>query len=1057
MPFGADSIGFWLDIDAAPMRKGFRDALTAYTDFNRQLERANKKAITGVQSTLDRLGKAAQVFASLPKDAVLAYDKALTEVQRRVKPIKQPIEFVFTGKGGKGAGGGFEQVVSRAVSDAMGKAQFRLTPALPSKRNRMFEQASSLQSVYKRMPQPPDYVGTVRMPKYQTGTGPGGVKGPPGSPRYGDGVMVRLNPGEHVTPGGFADTMLTLLESMNDKLSERERSKAADITKTVLGNHPALLANLAGLSNLQKVMGRMSDLKSIGVNVSQQQAADVYGRFEARRGSLANVVSGLNAEEIAHIAPLLKQVQDSLDSSADSIKEMAEQGSKMRRSGFVEYITKLGKTLTSPMGFMAVNTALREMRGVMGAVSNVAGQAPHTQEQFARMFAQTGGTMQQGRSIISRAFGQSAFGTRDEDIAGAAYGLRRAGFRTSELNSPLTAAIAMAARAGGADPSALATSMASLRRSGVGAGNSTVAVARLLRASQGLNISLGDLTGLADSANIGRNLATAARTRGLSGGQAGRVFTGLTEFGGRLFAAGGRDAMAAQSSTDFMSLFSEAASGDVQAQRSLAMLGINRQTMLGAAQSGDMSGVYASARGQASKLQQLSPEALRSYAGTLGMDVHALRAFIDSVTKVDMSSFGKEIVSVGDAMAELREAVARSTNAADKVGSGFEGFGAWLNKITHGGLAAAGEMPWTAMASVGFLGNMVTGGRLGSMGGRGLGALGSMVGRIGGRIGSAFAPGVAVPGVAGGAASYLGAGRFGALSRSFGTLGRLGMRGIPIAGALAGSALNYADVLQASRMQGDSSLWAHTKAAGFGILPTAAGATLGGMGLLSGGIGGSLVAGGGLMAGAVGGSLASLAAAPGVALYALQAGQAARQNQLADKNAYERLAAFTTGGTDLISTGWAPGSAGFSEKRANAYSRLINSMGGNLVDKTRTDWALERQQQGIDAYTTWAKSAGIDAQTIAGVTSQLSGVNVTGDADAANAQWKQILSDATMSALDKVNDGGGDYEEKSLGYQRIMAEALTSIASSQTSGPTAARPAAVAGPGSGRSAMTGGR
>ena len=199
MPASAsnDSIGFMLQLDDQ-LSGTIAKAAKSYETFTKKLSVLNTKAEKSVNSSFSAMTQLAKSFAKFPEDSVKAYNRAYASMKRNVKPLKQTIDLVVSQKGSKA----FSDTIARAVGRALSKATFRMSPVLPNKRAKGFDNGQALKTAYLNQTQPADMAGSLKVPRFSKG---GDVKG--GSRKGFDDVLALLSKNEMVLPSTEADML----------------------------------------------------------------------------------------------------------------------------------------------------------------------------------------------------------------------------------------------------------------------------------------------------------------------------------------------------------------------------------------------------------------------------------------------------------------------------------------------------------------------------------------------------------------------------------------------------------------------------------------------------------------------------------------------------------------------------------------------------------------------------------------------------------------------------------------------------------------------------------
>jgi uncharacterized protein YoxC len=323
MAFSRDAIGFYLELDDT-MTQTLADAEVAYRRFTRELEKLNRKAYRSVNTAFAEIGSLINDFRRLPRMASDAYRKAREGVKKQAdKAISQQIALTFTPRSKQE----FSRAIGKAVADALSGTHLRLRASMPRQRLRMFESDVSLRTAYRDLPQPPDMIGKLELPKrfQRGGIAEGPVKGV-------DSVRALLEPGELVVP-----------KDLVDELKEK-RGKSfelpTDFVESLVGtmNLSKALENLH--ETLERGLGRAGDLQLYqrGLEDLQRQTEDLT------QSSL-----DLSLTQRTAVAQSVGTVQQRLK----GLTETGEEASNV-------YERLMGKIL-GPTRFLALNRMVRDL------------------------------------------------------------------------------------------------------------------------------------------------------------------------------------------------------------------------------------------------------------------------------------------------------------------------------------------------------------------------------------------------------------------------------------------------------------------------------------------------------------------------------------------------------------------------------------------------------------------------------------------------------------------------------------------------------------------------
>jgi hypothetical protein len=233
MSFAQDAIGFYLQLDDQ-MSPKLKTAASNYEKFVDQIAKLNKQGFGAINKGMAALSDLVDSFAQLPKAAERAYEQATKALSRKMRPLTQRVDLVFTPRAEKN----LRRAISSAISDVLSKVALRLGATMPRARAKGFSTQKSLRGEYLDMVQPPDMRGRFQgIPRFAEGGEVTGGKG-----RGIDDVLALLSKGEIVLPGDIADKLKSIAESAS--LESMGKLGAAGTVK-VLRDVTDVLAEMA--------------------------------------------------------------------------------------------------------------------------------------------------------------------------------------------------------------------------------------------------------------------------------------------------------------------------------------------------------------------------------------------------------------------------------------------------------------------------------------------------------------------------------------------------------------------------------------------------------------------------------------------------------------------------------------------------------------------------------------------------------------------------------------------------------------------------------------------
>lgn len=492
MGFSNDQIGFYLAMEdtTAPVQK---KALRNYGRFVDAMEGLNKRAYKSASGATDQLSGMLKGFAELPKTAAKSYQQATRALQGKVKPIRIPVMFDMQGgPGGKARGAGMTrtndkmgEMIGKAVVKALSKSPIRLTAAVPTKRSKFFDSTLSLRQLYKKIPQPPDFVGSV-LPKYAKGRAGGGKKVTRGAgPKIDDQVAI-LAREEMVLPGDMSDMLM------------RIAGQARDISGSFTPLPKDFAENMARVENLMKAMPMNRAMAEAGADKEGMK------KFEASAREADMLIKKLmtdtgNMDKVwrARVLPTFVNFHKELTGIK---KEAEEAGSLLHRL--------FGKVL-GPAGAIAFINGVKGMGGALKSMAlevdshtgilNAAQQLDHHWKSLQQTWHDSPAEMRVLKDDLAKlANALPAGATNMEAMAESMLEMQRLGTEKG-FAVKAAASVSMFSRATGVASVEVATLASSFNNAGISAGKVEDTLARIQRGSKGSSVALGDVTASLDA------------------------------------------------------------------------------------------------------------------------------------------------------------------------------------------------------------------------------------------------------------------------------------------------------------------------------------------------------------------------------------------------------------------------------------------------------------------------------------------------------------------------------------------------------------------------------
>ncbi len=652
MSFSQNAIGFYLEIEDR-LTPTLGKAKKGYEDFTKSLDTANRRALATADKALKTLGKTASLFAGLSTTAVKEYDAALAAIQRRIKPIRQPVELIFSSSGrGKSPLG---DMVAQSVSEALGHASFRMHAAIPNRRSRGFDNSNLSQRFQKTM-QPPDYTGKFEVQKFAEG---GRVKRPAGVAPGKDNIPVLAKENELIINRRSENFIAESLKKIGDMVVGQAKGRgesSADATalwrrmsKSLKGS-PDFVGSFGAATAFSGHVGILAEKMEAGGDVGKPTIERTMVMMDRMVKDMTRAFADLAPDIRRHLVPAMKEVTKEVKEARDSARDLATiagseeagptpaaaggggggRGRIPRRRGRGGGRGR-GRGGGGGLGFIgnalmfgeALNRASLGIYGVTsGGIDSQAALAEAMAQQF-------GGGVQSGRVTAHGFFsGLAGSGVTAQEAFGALNAGRIQGLRGNELTGPMMRTVALAARASGADVGAL-TDQAALLYNRFNMNQSQVA-GTLNRQRQSWQ-NHGIFGGIAVQ-NTGAYLDAAeiAASR-MSGDQAGRFVGGLNTAYGRLAQRSvfGSDAKGQRMAGHLMEVIANAAGRDPNSRAALNFMGIHDGDLDKFRKSGDPSGILNKVKSFSSSMGgNVPPEMLSMLSGMMGMSPQELNLIL---------------------------------------------------------------------------------------------------------------------------------------------------------------------------------------------------------------------------------------------------------------------------------------------------------------------------------------------------------------------------------------------------------------------------------------------
>lgn len=403
--FSDQAIGFYLQAEDELTPK-LQDASVAYRSFVRDIEKWNKKAFKSASTMFGQLGKLVGAFGQTSR-----------------KPIT--VDLMFSAQSEKV----FRKQFGMALADALSRTKFRGQAGMPAKRLGLFDTGASLRTLYKKLPQPPDVMGTLLPPrKFAKG---GIVDGEPGV----DKVLSLLTKGELVVP---AEATKKLLEMAEGPL----RGDGGKIVS------PKDLGKVfSEVTNLGAALVKMKGGLEAGLGTPKD-----FANYEKGLKALAKQTDVLNELTNQLSFSTRVRLEPAIGAARLQLKEFTDQGEKAE--GRFE---RLMRKILGPARFLALSTALdktsESLQNILHSGQDAFGALEEGKtESFVTNMNQTNRVLQlsrEGLRDFKREVAQTSrgAGTDLNAMSEAIEGMAQAGMRDKQAMLDLAPAITRMATA----------------------------------------------------------------------------------------------------------------------------------------------------------------------------------------------------------------------------------------------------------------------------------------------------------------------------------------------------------------------------------------------------------------------------------------------------------------------------------------------------------------------------------------------------------------------------------------------------------------------------------
>lgn len=725
--FAANAIGFFLDIDASKFKAGFKDATKSYADFTKVLTKANDSLQDRAEKSLNTLAKVGTAFSDMNKKALRDYSATVLAIERqaRARPIKQPIEFIFTNNSSRV----ISDALGSAIARALGKATISMHPdragaatAEVGKRGR------------RRGGSPPSaqgdsaYVGSINIPQpRQRFAGSTHdvrvIQGGAGIPAVGDRVTAAFNPGDIVT-SRESERGFTSEVRRARQISEKSVSGMRDVRAIVAAIPQAVKEATAELQSRINVSRRYAGLARAGVDIDPDELAAIRAGVSGARAGLGRAIGGKTASMLdpAALSFINKTItaSEKLDKSLGSIEKHGraifggpehESDANSATGGLMRRI--FGRFGVKSQQYLALSQATRDFRG---SIDRTFGGIAGGQMAAGRMTATQTGSYDQ--SVLAQLLRASGRGVNINEALGAAQALRSSGFGAGAQFGGLGTTVSQLSASRGVDAGTLASLAQTLRSAG-GQGESQIRLGLAGMGARSMGLDAGQIFGA--TANVVRGASSLIRAHGKSAQSITEVVTAVTRAGGDVSVG-----------ETVAQIFSLAAEGDPSALKAASLLGATNVSLRAFA-GGNPRPIVVGLQNASKRLARLDPIALNATAAAFGIDKYTLNVLASSkgmASGVSAQSGSEQSAALG----KLGAQAAASKHISETASNLYNTAGASIDNLTGGALTGVTQFPtsqFLAPLGIAFAGNRLLQGTRSMLRGRG-GAAGGIPSVTGG-------------------------------------------------------------------------------------------------------------------------------------------------------------------------------------------------------------------------------------------------------------------------------------------------------------------------------------
>jgi hypothetical protein len=510
------------------------------------------------------------------------------------------------------------------------------------------------------------------------------------------------------------------------------KDMSADFDRLAAGNAKALMRLSAG----GPMGGLLKHYEDIAL--AQRRAMTGLPASNKARSGLQKTLRDLDSDYSKHVKALDKEIKtsganweqyaDSLIHVRNEYKEMRAEAEKTIKmmSGPNVFQKIMGAMSISPMKYMALSQALRDVRGSLPATIRGMASAGASLseggtiegEQLARISAQRGGDFGAGRGVIPGIMLGAGAGVNTRTAVATGAGMMQAGWSAAEAAGPLGQAVAALSTARGVSVDAAIGMADSLRAAGM----KDDQIVQFL-GTMGKRHKFGQEAMSSVSAGIAGAMPY-LQQHGINVGGAAESMSRMQEVIARGLGMGSRGAGIAGQFIQQLGT----QMGDPTAVMQLAAFGVTPDVVR-AAMSGNLKPLIAALRGQ----KNASPYQLQAMSRAFGVDVNQLSSIISRADKFTEEGVAGPTKDSADAMKELSDMTNKATNTFEKIINVMGAGMSWLNAKTGGLLGQAYESDvFSKLAAATYLAGQVARPLGGLM--RGMGRAGGAMSRFGGSV-----------------------------------------------------------------------------------------------------------------------------------------------------------------------------------------------------------------------------------------------------------------------------------------------------------------------------------